>query len=138
MTRKHKVLLAEDEEMHSFPMRVALERKGFEVLEVRNDTGVKENGLKVDALIIDARLPSEALEGLHAAAYLIRNGLRATVPIVFVSVYSEETPQVQTTLKDLANELAGRYIWLEKWFEPSNLVRIVEQQIEAYSKRSEE
>jgi DNA-binding response OmpR family regulator len=138
MTRKPRVLLAEDEEMHAFPMKVALERKGFKVVKASDDTGVKENGLDVDALIIDARLPSEALEGLHAAAHLIREGLPATVPIIFVSVYSEETPQVQSALKDLANELAGRYIWLEKWFEPSNLVRIVEQQIKARANRSDE
>lgn len=128
MTRNTIILLAEDEEMHSFPMEVALKRAGFETKVVRNFEAVVACGGDVDALLIDARLPTEALEGLHAAAELVRRGLPRAVPIIFVSVYSDETDQVRSTLADLP-ELAGRYIWLEKWFEPQNLIKIIRRQL---------
>ena len=130
MARKPTVLLAEDEEMHSFPMEVALKRAGFETEVVRNFEAVVSCGGNADALVIDARLPTEALEGLHAAAELVRRGLPHTVPIIFVSVYSEETDKVRNTLAHLP-ELFGRYVWLEKWFEPQNLVKIIERLLPA-------
>jgi len=128
MIHRRTVLLAEDEEMHSFPMEVALKRAGFETQVVRNFDDVVACGSTVDALVIDVRLPTEALEGLHAAAELVRRGLPRTVPIIFASVYSEEVDKVRTTLAQLP-ELSGRYVWLEKWFEPQNLVKVVERRM---------
>lgn len=124
MKDKAVVLVAEDEEMHSYPMEIALEEAGFEVRVVRDYDGVIKEGRHADALVIDARLPSEALEGLHAAADLIQDGLKKTIPIIFVSVYAEKDEPVEKKLRGLPN-LKDRYDWLEKWFEPSNLVRLI-------------
>lgn len=128
MADRPHVLLAEDEEMHSFPMEVALKRAGFDVSVVRDAKGVIQKGPGADALVIDARLPSEALEGLHAAADLVRGRLPNRIPIIFVSIYPENTPKVERTLADLP-ELTGRYVWMEKWFEPSNLAKILRRLI---------
>lgn len=134
---KPYVLLAEDEEMHAFPMQMALKRAGFEVRLATDQGGVLAHGKDAVALVIDARLPSQALEGLHAAARLVREGLPTTVPIIFISVYAEATPSVQQTLSGLP-ELSGRYHWLEKHFEPTNLVRLLKRSIDAsHTSRSE-
>jgi CheY-like chemotaxis protein len=127
VSRKPKVLLAEDEEMHSFPIEVALRRVGLLVTTVTNASDAISKGVDMDALVIDARLPSEALEGLHAAAQLIKSGFPPSNPLVFISVYSEENQNVQQKMKQYP-ELKNRYVWLEKFFEPNNLIRILHRE----------
>jgi len=118
--RKPRVLLADDEPFHRVPYRRSLERQGFDVIEAEDYAGVVAHGLTVDALVVDAMLPTVRLEGLKAADELVRQGLPAAVPLIFVSSQPEHVLSVQQALKALP-ALHGRYEWIEKPFEPTTL-----------------
>jgi DNA-binding response OmpR family regulator len=123
------VLLADDERAFTVSYGDALIDEGYNVIIVDDVKGVEENAFKANVLIVDARLPSQKLEGLVVVAKLIENGtLPPIVPIIFISIHDENEEPCQKIIEGLP-QLRNRYIWLRKPFEIELLVIKIKEQI---------
>jgi len=126
VTRRLTVLVADDEAIFLKVLTARLTDEGYEVLPVTNQDELATKAPEADALVVDARLPSEKLEGLEVVASLFQPSPRIgpDTPILFISVHAETDDAIRDKLKQLP-ALAGRYRWLQKPFETDLLVELL-------------
>ena len=132
MARQAKVLVADDEVIFRSVLTGRLIDEGFRVLGISSQEELEAEAPDHDALVVDARLPSENLEGLEVVASLLDSGrIDPGTPIIFISVHAESDDLIRNKLRQL-QVLSGRYRWLHKPFETDLLVKLLR---EAYPQR---
>src|SRR5687767_6375292 len=112
-----KVLLADDEIPYLLAVGDFLEDEGYTVEKAANAAEVLGKAPAADVLVIDARLPSSEYEGVVSIGDLLRQRqIRASVPILFISIDSETTEGAAAVLQRCRIP-SDRYRWLIKPFE---------------------
>ena len=129
MDPKPRILLVDDEEDFRFSASVALRKAGFEVIEAADGKGAlssihvsRSDGIGIDLLLTDLRMPG--LCGRDLLEALEETGI--DIPVIAMSGYFDDT---------LREELARRGCteFMEKPFEPDDLVMRVMQMLENYA-----
>ncbi len=117
MSERVRVLIAEDERMFLVGYQDYLEDEGFQVIPVSEAQGLLESASTAQVLVVDARLPTEQLEGIEAVTLMLREGkLPDAVPVIFISVLPRDEPLCKHKLDELPIP-DDRYVWLQKPFE---------------------
>jgi CheY-like chemotaxis protein len=121
MDRK-TVLIAEDEPNHRDITTTVLRHDGYDVLEALDGAAaVRIAGEhRPDLVLMDAALP--VLDGWQATAQLKNDPHTASIPVVIVTVHTQESDRLRA-------ELSGCDAYLEKPCEPSRLRAEVERWI---------
>jgi DNA-binding NtrC family response regulator len=133
MDRVIKVLLAEDEEIYSAPIQIALSDAGFQVISAIDVEQLFAAAQEADVLVVDVRLPQKneppgafpPPNGIKAVGTLIDQGkVSETTPIILCSAYVEsEYVSKDPTLSQ------GRYVWLSKPFATDALIEIIRREL---------
>jgi DNA-binding response OmpR family regulator len=116
------ILIADDDAGYRFPLVSLFRDFDYTVLEAETKDQVIDLGNKADVWIIDARLPTSAMEGILAVQKLVEAGVQPKAPIIFISVTPESF--VKHMLKVFTDKRI-HYKWIEKPFELQMLLEMV-------------
>jgi DNA-binding response OmpR family regulator len=123
LATKIRVLIADDDDGYRFPLKNLLDDYEYEVLEARNKEELIRQAQGADVWVIDARLPTEEMEGIEAVRELGERGTIPRHPVLFISVMPEDNVKVKL------DSLKGKgipYEWVEKPFELELLLRRIQ------------
>jgi DNA-binding response OmpR family regulator len=113
------ILIADDDAGYRFPLVNLFKDYDYEVLEAETKDEVLCLAKRADFWIVDARLPTSAMEGIQAVQKLVEEDVRPKFPIIFMSVTPESF--VRDMLKVIV-EKGIHYEWIEKPFELELLI----------------
>jgi len=117
-----KVMVVDDEKDVVYLIRVLMEREQFEVLEACNGldaynklTGPDEGRVIPDVIILDIMMPE--MDGYTFQSKLQEMDDLKKIPIIILTAKGQ--------MKDLFDLSSNIFAFVEKPFEPKNLVKIV-------------
>jgi CheY-like chemotaxis protein len=118
-------VLADDEEQYLLSFGMFLEDLGYEILKVGTKHELLAYAAHASVLVVDACLPSIEMEGVEAVAELLddrRTGgprIASDVPIIFISGYQADTPNVRDKLSryHMLSKRGYRWVWKDDEFE---------------------
>jgi DNA-binding NtrC family response regulator len=113
------ILIADDEEMIRYPLRIALEKKDHSVSEASNGNEVMSvlSEKQIDLLILDLMMPEK--DGLEALM-----DIQQKYPDLKVIVMTGAVDTTQPTFANLVDEFKIKYI-MNKPFDAKQLFRAV-------------
>lgn len=119
-----KVMIIDDEKDLVYLLKVVLEKEGFEVIESFNGkeayemlSGITQKEEAPDAILLDVMMPE--MDGYTFRSKLQENEKLNDIPIIILTARGQ--------MKDLFELSANVFAFLEKPFEPRNLVQIVKK-----------
>ena len=120
-----KVMVVDDEKDVVYLIKVLMEREKFEVLEAFNGLQAynfltsPENKVKPDAIILDIMMPE--MDGYTFQSKLQEIDYLQDIPIVILTAKGQ--------MKDLFELSSNIFAFVEKPFEPKNLIKIVKDAV---------
>jgi two-component system OmpR family response regulator len=121
---RHTVLIVDDEESIAEPLRVRLERLGFDTLTAK--TGRQASDLarrrRPDCITLDVGLPD--IDGFELCQQLVDDEATSEIPVIIVS--GNDSPDVVRRAR-----AAGCHFYVRKPFDPNALLALIRQAIDA-------
>jgi len=125
-----KIMIVDDEKDVLFLLKVIMEKEGYEVIEASNGMEAYEkltdsiNPVKPDVILLDIMMPE--MDGYTLQTKLQQTDELKRIPIIIL------TAKGQT--KDLFQMSSNVYSFLEKPFDPQNLIKRVKGALDYVSK----
>jgi len=125
-----KIMIVDDEKDVLFLLKVIMEKEGYEVIEASNGMEAYEkltdsiNPVKPDVILLDIMMPE--MDGYTLQTKLQQTDELKRIPIIIL------TAKGQT--KDLFQMSSNVYSFLEKPFDPQNLIKTVKGALDYGSK----
>jgi two-component system alkaline phosphatase synthesis response regulator PhoP len=125
-----KIMIVDDEKDVLFLLKVIMEKEGYEVIEASNGMEAYEkltdsiNPVKPDVILLDIMMPE--MDGYTLQTKLQQTDELKRIPIIIL------TAKGQT--KDLFQMSSNVYSFLEKPFDPQNLIKRVKGALDYGSK----
>jgi len=122
-----KVMIIDDEKDLVYLLKVVLEKEGFEVIESFNGKEAYELLSKMkkadvpDAILLDVMMPE--MDGYTFQSKLQENEKLNDIPVIILTARGQ--------MKDLFEISSNVFAFLEKPFEPKNLVKMVKEAVES-------
>lgn len=122
-----KVMIIDDEKDLVYLLKVVLEKEGFEVIESFNGKEAYELLSKMkkadvpDAILLDVMMPE--MDGYTFQSKLQENEKLNDIPVIILTARGQ--------IKDLFEISSNVFAFLEKPFEPKNLVKMVKEAVES-------
>ena len=123
-----KVMIIDDEKDLVYLLKVVLEKEGFEVIESFNGKEAYELLSKIekkadvpDAILLDVMMPE--MDGYTFQSKLQENEKLNDIPVIILTARGQ--------MKDLFEISSNVFAFLEKPFEPKNLVKMVKEAVES-------
>ena len=117
-----KIMVVDDERDVVYLIKVLMEREHFEVMEAHNGleaynmlTGPAEGKILPDAIVLDIMMPE--MDGYTFQAKLKDIDDLCRIPIIILTAKGQ--------MKDLFEISSNIFAFVEKPFEPKNLIKIV-------------
>ncbi len=121
-----KILIADDDPAIRDVFKVILETSGYEVEAKENGSEIIENNFTIPDLFLIDRLLS-GIDGLDICRYLKDNVATKNIPVVMISASSDIAA---------ASAKAGADDYIEKPFDLSHLLSVIERNINKNSEES--
>ncbi len=120
-------MIIDDEKDLVYLLKVVLEKEGFEVIESFNGKEAYELLSKMkkadvpDAILLDVMMPE--MDGYTFQSKLQENEKLNDIPVIILTARGQ--------IKDLFEISSNVFAFLEKPFEPKNLVKMVKEAVES-------
>ncbi len=127
-----KIMIIDDEKDVLFLLKVLIEKEGYEVIEATNGSEAYKkltdslNPVRPDVIILDIMMPE--MDGYTFQTKLQQIDELKNIPIIILTAKGQ--------IKDLFQMASNVYSFLEKPFEPKNLINVIKGAIDYGSKNN--